>query len=1263
MNYWKVLVPVLLLCTFGNSVTSWAQCNTLRPQIDISFNTDQDCAPVTVTQFTVTYYFNTPQDPNNIQIVYEWNDPTNAITIVDLGSGLIAGATTSGPNTAFTANATFTYFDNNGQCSIMPTASIIIAGVLCPSSSQTQTAFFWGTDEQANGVVQMNPVNWDVCFNNPVVNAVFTDNSDFNCNIAVEPDNPNRFARHVQFIYGTNHNPAATIRNLTLNDGVVQNLTDGTGNLASSSTRGSGALQLTGAYFGPVDAIPFPADAPTSFTFPMSAPANALNAIGNRFEITLVNWNICNPWNNDPINPNYEDAVITTGYILIVDAPNPMFESRDSNGNATKDFCIDETIFFANLTPNVNAYNYTWEFYDDAAGTVLLATSNLRNPNFVFTSGGTKLIRLTASNPTAQGSCTEVITDVVNITPSLVASISMTDLSNNPISGDFCQDGASSLSFDVRFRDTSSGTVTASTRWRWEFYNENNVLVRQEPNGGGFSAVPLGPFDEVFVNPGIYRVRLIIRDNVTLCETEDEVQVRVFRMPVGDFQFSRVCAGSATNFTNSSTLAGINGQQIVLWEWDLNYDGITFTPNATYTNQQNFQHTFPSAGSYDVALRVTTDLGNCSDLIVYSVVVDPIPTATFSPDVTSGCSVLRVTFTNNSINGQPDVIDRFVWEVDAGSGFSIDSIQRPTDPGFGNVYTRDFQNFGSANRVFQVRLRVVTQNNCETVSAPQNITVFPGPISGYSATNYSPFNQNCSPQTVNFVVDAQTQSLNPSDYRWIVSDASGVLTDQSTGTTPSFNYQFVNNTQSIRDYQVILRTTLPTTCSRDSIKTIRINPVPTSSFRIDTLLFDCDVMNMRFEAQQKGLAEYFWTIIVNGSTVFAQPDADVITYNFNRSGIQQDVQVRLQTTNFANCQSAVTSNQFSVPVNNNITVSFTATPANQTLPNSTVTITNNTTPGPWQYAWDFGDGTSSTNQNPGTHTYGTYGSYTITLTVTNGSCVKSQSATITINPIPPILDFTYDPASGCAPLTVTFTNTSQYANPSTYVWDFGDGFTSTAIHPVHTYTQAGVYTVILSASDNGGGTTSITKSQIIQVFVSPFAQFVIKPTVVTIPGGKIYTDNQSFGASSYQWNFGDGATSTLFEPNHEYTAEGVYDITLIASNANGCADTLVLSAAVRVERGAQVLIPNAFSPGRDGPGSGDGKNDTFVPMLYNVKEFQMMVFNRWGELLFESRNPEIGWDGYHKGKLCQQDVYIYKIVATYENGNTVVKTGDVHLIR
>src|SRR5690606_28510937 len=206
------------------------------------------------------------------------------VTEIHSGNGLMAGA----GNTSFTASAGLTYNDNNGQCTILPTAYILIDNQICPSSEEQRSAYFWGTDEQANGVIAIAPQNWDVCYDNPVVDAQFADASQFNCNRTIEPDNPNDATRHVQFVYGTNHNPANAIRDLSLTDGVSVPLTNAAGNLASVTTRGG----VTAAYFGPVDEIPGPdANAPISITFPMNAPANPANAVGHRFEVTLYNWN------------------------------------------------------------------------------------------------------------------------------------------------------------------------------------------------------------------------------------------------------------------------------------------------------------------------------------------------------------------------------------------------------------------------------------------------------------------------------------------------------------------------------------------------------------------------------------------------------------------------------------------------------------------------------------------------------------------------------------------------------------------------------------------------------------------------------------------------------------------------------------------------------------------------------------------------------------------------------------------------------------
>ncbi len=1269
-----IFALLLTFILFGNHHTAQAQCNALSSRRDLFFTPTFGCAPTSVNRFEITYYFTLPQNPADIQIQYKWNDPANTITTIDAGSGLVVG----GGNMSFSANATFTYNSNNGQCSIRPIVSIIVAGVLCPTSTQTQTAPYWGNDDQANGRVAMAPNTWDVCFDNPVINAVFRDNSDFNCNIGVEPDNPNRLTRNVQFVYGTNHNPGSTILNLSLVDVVLKSLTDGTGNLVSPQTRGTVGLPVTAGYFGPVDVVPFPADGPTSISFPMNAPANLANLIGNRFEVTLFNWNVCNPWNGDSANPNYVDARITRGYIVIVASPTPSFDAQDMNGNSKRNFCINETIFLANQTPGINGYSYTWEFYDDAAATILLGSSNTTNPTYSYPTGGIKLIRMLASNPSAQGSCTNSFDLTVNITPTLVAKISVTDLGNVPITPNFCQQAAAPLTtFQVRFKDNSVGVVTAGSQWRWEFYDENNALVREVPGPGPgtFSDLPLGPFDLSFINKGIYRVKLITRDRTTGCSTSDEVQVRVYENPVPVFIATRVCEGIQTAFTERSTLNPINGESIVLREWDFNYNGIIFNKDPTFDNQSNFARSLGPAGLYKVALRVTTDQNSCAAILIVPVKVDPLPNASFTPDVLSGCSVLKVTFTNTSVVGQSDIIDRFIWEVDdhSGGGFQPVGTQLPSDPAFSNLFSFDFVNITTINKSYDIRLHVITVNGCDRISSPVSLAVFPGTASGFISTNYSPFNNNCSPQTVNFTVDNDTQAKSPSDYTWQVSNASGLISQTSTGTTPSFNYAFSNPTFALEDFFVKLITTLPSGCFGDSTRIIRISPVPNSIFTVDTLVFDCQILKVQLSASLSGLPAYHWVIQENGIVVFdATSTQDVMEYTFNRpAAASSDLAVlfSLDTKNFANCTSVVSSQSMIIPKKDNINASFTVSPATQSLPASTVTIANTTTPGPWQYLWDFGDGTTSTLSDPTiTHTYATYGSYTILLTVTSGACAETQSQTIVIEAIPPIVDFTYDPASGCAPLTVKFTNLSRYADPESYAWDFGYGqATSRSFDPTFTYFQSGTYTVSLSASNITGQTVTATKSMIIEVYPKPRADFVVKPILIYIPGGLLYTSNRSTDASSYLWDFGDGTNSNEPQPEHKYTTDGVFTITLVASNSHGCSDTTVLNNIVRVEKGGQVLIPNAFSPNltgaTGGAGSSNGKNDTFLPLMRGVVEFELLIFNRWGELLFESRDAQAGWDGYYNGRLCPQDVYVYKLTALTENGEKIVRVGDVNLIR
>ena len=394
---------------------------------------------------------------------------------------------------------------------------------------------------------------------------------------------------------------------------------------------------------------------------------------------------------------------------------------------------------------------------------------------------------------------------------------------------------------------------------------------------------------------------------------------------------------------------------------------------------------------------------------------------------------------------------------------------------------------------------------------------------------------------------------------------------------------------------------------------------------------------------------------------------DNFDYIVNRATADQALEVSLETTNFAGCVSPTVVKAVQVPEEQLPGTAFDVTPLTQSLPNRTVTLTNMTDPGPWTYRWDFGDSTSTDEPEPGSHTYATHGTYIITLTAQLNECIETATRTITINPVPPVVDFDYDPPSGCAPLTVQFTNLSQFADSTSYFWSFGaNEGVSRAVNPSYTYFEPGVYTVSLSATNVLGDTVREVKSQIIEVFEPPVAQFNIRPRVVLIPDQPLFTDNNSFGADVFEWDFGDGTISTEFEPQHFYGEEGIYDVTLIAYSSNGCTDTTRREGLVQARTGGRLLIPNAFTPnlsGSTGGRPGNGLNDVFLPLTQGVSQFEMLIFNRWGELIFKSENKNIGWDGYYQGKLCAQDVYVYKLDLVFENGERAVRTGDVNLIR
>ncbi|WP_054864983.1 PKD domain-containing protein [Methanosarcina barkeri] len=227
---------------------------------------------------------------------------------------------------------------------------------------------------------------------------------------------------------------------------------------------------------------------------------------------------------------------------------------------------------------------------------------------------------------------------------------------------------------------------------------------------------------------------------------------------------------------------------------------------------------------------------------------------------------------------------------------------------------------------------------------------------------------------------------------------------------------------------------------------------------------------------------------------------------------------------------------------------FSAKPTEEKAP-LTVTFTDESLRSPTKWKWSFGDGTTSTKQNP-THKYSKLGRYTVTLTATNDNGSNTVTKTEYIKVVTkPVANFTSSVTSGKTPLNVKFTDVST-GTPTKWQWDFGDGSKSFLQNPIHKYSKAGIYTVSLTVK-NAAGRNTVTKTDYITVIARPVAAFSGSPTSGAVPLNVKFTDTSTGSPLKWKWSFGDGATSTQQSPRHKYSKVGRYTVTLTAINGNG----------------------------------------------------------------------------------------------------------------
>ncbi|MBK8521599.1 MAG: PKD domain-containing protein [Chitinophagaceae bacterium] len=504
-------------------------------------------------------------------------------------------------------------------------------------------------------------------------------------------------------------------------------------------------------------------------------------------------------------------------------------------------------------------------------------------------------------------------------------------------------------------------------------------------------------------------------------------------------------------------------------------------------------------------------------LISFSISSKSQVTANFSASPTSGCSPQIVNF-NDQSTGNP-----IYWKWDLGNG-TISFLQNPSTTYF---------------TPGQYNIKLVVEDglgNKDSLTRTQYINIFPIPVVNFSATPLS----GCVPLTVQFTDLSTATGSAITSWLWDFGDGTtGIVRN------PSHTYTSAGN------YNVTLRVTTVSGCSKTLTKNnyIHASNGVIANFT-NTLPTECSLpvtISFTNSSSGSGTLSYLWNFGDGLTSTLQNPTHTYV--------IQGNFTVSLRVTSSTGCITTIT--RPNAVVINFLRASF-VSPASSCI-NDAVNFTNTSTPTPTSVLWDFGDGTTSTTLSP-VKTYTATGSYTVKLVARLGACVDSTTFVFNVYP-KPTAGFSGINRTACEPpLTVTFTNTSTA--PATYFWDFGDGATSTAQNPVHTYTAYGSFHVKLIVTNFVGCSDSLIINNYVQILppdasINNLPQSNCAPLTWTFSS----TVNSPDPVVSYFWDLGDGTTSTLPNPTNTYPT-GSYDIKLIVTTMGGCTDTVFIPAGI-----------------------------------------------------------------------------------------------------
>lgn len=881
------------------------------------------------------------------------------------------------------------------------------------------------------------------------------------------------------------------------------------------------------------------------------------------------------------------------------------------------EYCSPLPLTVTNNSSTGPIYSYKW-YWDNNS---IVPDSTIETSFFkeFFNSTGvdsTYTIKLVVDNGLG---CKDSISRDITVFSSLVAGFTFSQ-------PDSCTDS------DVAFTDITIPAV-GGYNYSWDF------------NDGSYSTTTASSFIKTFSNGKTtdydYHVGLTV-ESPNGCTSFYTKDVTVYSKVVADFSIP--LTAKCPPFENAVIVNNSFGDNSNTYEW---YVDNSATPDQTIIGTGDFIRTYDNTDHenerpYPIRLVAYNSHGCTSEMSDVINVYEYVE-ADFSVDIDKDCAPLQAQFTNSS-----SVPPGTTYSWDFNDGASSGDI----DP------FHEFFNKSRTDSIIRtVSLSVQSPNFCKDNTSMQ-VTIYHNPLAKFFIDRTS----SC-PELESTLIK---ESLGEDLFEWRFGDLKPNNTSDAN-LTYKWDNTDINN---IKIYNLELWVGTYHNCVDSTSLDLTVFPRVTADFKIDKAIGCSPLEDVIFTNTSSSPAtQFFWTFGDGTASNLKSPSHDFI----NISSADRTYDVYLRASTEYDCWDD-TSQQVTVYVQPD--AEFYMDPKLLVFPNNVVNLTNLTNFGPFEYTWNFGDinNSSSTADQPNTFEYEHWGEKIISLDVnstTSSNCTDTYVDTLLI--MPPLVnaDFTMDIEATCLndneEITFTAFPVFNYGDGYEYEWDFGDeSGIETGKVVYHTYTSAGLYFVKLVARSTEIGREDeedfVYKS--VRIYANPIANMEVSPKISMLNSDLLarveffnLSECSDTSGCSYVWDFGDGSTAISKDVTHNYTEIGVYDVSLLVTTASGCKDSILLEDEVSIIGEGDIKFPNAFTP------NGDGLNDTFKPVAKGVITYEMYIYNRWGELIFTTKDLDAGWNGKMNGDYAKPDVYVWKAEGKFTNGRSFELAGDITLIR